>query len=422
MDFQALGKNCILMVKIGLSLKRTFILSACVMLVFFSMGNVWGVDDSLVLSVSAKQEYNENIFYDEENPLDDMITTVIPDVAFSRKTERFSASVEGRLESRHYWDNKGLNDTDRIFNGDLAVGLTERLTASAGAKYARDSRPDRDVESTGIILTNAVRDHWTCQVGGDYVLTEKNRLGLNAAYHDEVFEEDAQDEFDDFKYHQIGLSFSRYLVMDANLQSSFSYASYEYPEQDIRNYSFSVGIGKQITEKMSGYINAGGRFTTYTYQIYSYEFDAEAYQVVLVPVEIETETSGYTGSMGLSYSGEFSSLDISAEHDYRAGSGTNGMTQRTGGTLDFSYRLAEKLTARLTMSYFYNQSDENEYSTGDVDEWTGRVRPGIQYQINDWLGLSANYQHTRTEGGDRRKTQNNTFFVLLTLKHDLMDK
>lgn len=402
-------------------MKRTIILSACVVLVFLSVGNGWGADDSLALSLSARQEYNDNIFYDERDAMDDLITTVSPGVTFSRETERLSASLDGRVATRWYRENEDLNASDRYYSGMIDAGITDRITAGASAKFVNDSARDRDVETTGILLTNVERDRWTYQFSGDYILSEKSRVGLNAALHEEDFKDDAETEFDDFKYRQAGLSYSRNLTADMTLQSQVSFALYEYPQQEVENYSGTVGIETQMTETLSGYIYLGGRYTTFVYQTYTYDFDWSTFQLIPILVEIEIDRTGFVGNMGISWRGETTLFNISAEHDLQATSGTNEATRRTGVNLSLSRRLTDRLSVGLAGSFFENQSDNTEYSSG-FDRQTLRVAPRLQYRMRDWLRLSVVYRYTRIKNDvNQELVDNNTALIMLTLQHDLMD-
>lgn len=402
-------------------MKRTIILSTCVVLVFLSVGNGLGADDSLTLSVSARQEYNDNIFYDERDQMDDLVTMITPGVSFDRETERVNVTLDGRVVSRWYNENEDLNASDQRYSAGIDAGITDRITAGASLNFDRDSTRDRDIETSGILLTNVERDKWTYQFSGNYFLSEKSRLGFNVAFHEEEFEDDAEDEFDDFKYRQAGFSCSRYLTEDITLQAQASFALYEYPQQEVENYSGTVGIGKQMTETLSGYIHLGGRRTKFLYLTYTYDFDTSTFQFIPVPVENEIDKTGFVGNMGISWQGETASLNISAEHDLQATSGTNRATRRTGMNLSLSRRLTERVSVGLAGSFFENQSDKTEYSS-EVERQTVRVTTRLQYRIRDWISLSVAYRYTRIEASvDRESVDNNTAWILLSLQHDMMD-
>jgi hypothetical protein len=245
-------------------------------------------------------------------------------------------------------------------------------------------------------------------------------LGLNAVFLEESFEEGAEDEFDDFKYRQAGLSYNRILTWKMTLQTQFSFGLYDYPQQEVTNYSGTAGIGMQMTETLSGYVYLGGRYTEFTYHTYRYGVNWSTLKPYAILMDIDNHKTGFVGNVGITWQGEMAAVNISGEHDLQATSGTNGVTRRTGVTMDLSHRFTEEISIGLSGSFFSNRSDRSEYSSG-TDRETFSVTPRIRYVISDWATLSAEYRYTRTEQRGQETVDGNAAWIMLTLRHELFD-
>ena len=105
-------------------------------------------------AIAVKQEYNDNILYWPSDTQHDFITTTSPELNITDKTERMEANLSGRLDERLYSIHGGLNATDQFYEGSGKYALTPRLNLSGKAFYSQDSNPDRDLNVTGLALTN----------------------------------------------------------------------------------------------------------------------------------------------------------------------------------------------------------------------------------------------------------------------------
>jgi hypothetical protein len=400
--------------------KKMFII--CFSLSFFGTGTGGAADNSFDLSLTAREVYNDNVFYDDDDPMEDMITTLVPAIEVGRTSERLEASAAASLISRYYHRHQGMDETDQTYQGDVGIGITERLTVSADAGYTRDSRRDRDIEATGILFSNAVRDQWTVQMGGQYVLSEKSSLQLSGGLHDEAFKDDPDDAYDDFRYYQGGLAFSRYLTDTVVAVAQAGYTAYEYPEQDIENWSGTLGMNWQATETVSGFIHLGGRRTTFTYLTYSYGFDYSTFGIYLIPEEKKIEKSGFVGSIGGTWQGNTGSFNLTADHDLQATSGTNGTTQRTSVSMKLGRRWNEYLYTWVTGRYYYNRREDEVDSSEGIDRRSFSLEEGLRYSPLDWLSIAGGYRYTLIEDkSDRQETENTTTWIVLDLQFQLMD-
>jgi len=219
----------------------------------------------LIPFIALKQEYNDNIFLDADDEVDDFITTVSPGFEVAKVTERLDARLLARLDGLLYWDNDDLNAVDQLYSGVISHRATPLLTLGGEASYVRDSRADREIEDTGLILGTQKRDDAHIGLSADYMATEKTTLGLAAEYNNEEFEEDDTDgrsADSDSAGGRLELSHDISSAIPGTVATAqLGYTNFDAVDADVDNYYAAVGAKRAVTElvTLSGYV--GGRYT-----------------------------------------------------------------------------------------------------------------------------------------------------------------
>ena len=67
----------------------------------------------LTPSIAARQEYNDNIFFDTSRPKDSFITRVTPGLELIDRTERLDLRLTGSLTPYVYWTDSSLTRSTR---------------------------------------------------------------------------------------------------------------------------------------------------------------------------------------------------------------------------------------------------------------------------------------------------------------------
>ena len=140
----------------------------------FSPLKSFGDEIKITPSVTVEERYTDNLFFDDRDKTDDLITKITPRLELSRRNERYTGRLSGSLERLTYADTGGLNATNGRVQGELQYRFTPRLDGSMHLEYAKTSQNDRDLEETGILLDQSDRDRYTFSVTGAYRLSEKN--------------------------------------------------------------------------------------------------------------------------------------------------------------------------------------------------------------------------------------------------------
>ena len=379
-----------------------------------------GADEfKIVPSIAVTEEYNDNIFFDDRGEIDDWITTISPGLSLINRTEQLDLNLSARGDSIKYGQNDELNEFDQYYTGDLIYRITSRMTVSANAGYAVDSRSDRDIETTGLVQTTDERKTYNGGLGVDYVLSEKSAVSL--LYEYERNDYDDPESVDD-KSHSSNLGFthdlSEFFPRTVG-QINFGYSYYDSSDTTVDNYYGTVGFSWEITEVFNLLVGLGTRYTRYEELVPA--VDPLNPFITLTSKEKDDEWGG-VGQVALSYGGEVTSASLSGQKNISPATGENGTTDRTSFLFNISRRFAEKFSANLSGAYFLNKADAGELATEDIDDRTISISPGLSYEIIDDLVLELSYTYTTVrDREDNSRSRRNLVFVSLSYEYPLFE-
>jgi hypothetical protein len=350
----------------------------------------------LTPSVSVRQEYNDNIFFDTRNEEDDFITRIRPGLELINRTERLDLRLSGSLTPFFYWDRDEINAIDQDHSGRVSYRLTPLLTAGAEAGVRVDHQPDRDIETTGLAYGDNRRLQQRYGANVAYQFTERNAARLAYSYGREDWRNASDEGLEDNDSHALTLGLSREVgaakgVTLALLNLGWAFYDYESSETD---YFFgTVGVRHRLTEVFSVSADIGARYTDSKFEVQRL---AVVPPGVLQVVTREEEEGGWggVGHLSVAYTGERTRASLGGSHDINAASGSRGVVQRTGLTFDGGYLVTEKLRLGLFASAFRNKSDSEEFSGAEVDEYSYSLRPSLRWEIFPEFTLEAGYGFT----------------------------
>lgn len=373
----------------------------------FITGQVWADGFNLIPSIALRQEYNDNIFFTESAEIDDFITTVSPGLEIEQRTERLDARVSGRVDGLLYFDHDELNDLDQNYAGRVEYQFTPRMRGSVDASYLRDSRADRDIDISGLVLGTDIRRRQHLGAAGNYALSEKAAIGTSYAYDKEEFD-DVTDS--DYNSHNVGLGLTYNLeaLWQATIgRMNFGYVNVGYTNASVANYSLTFGIERALTEVYRLLVDFGPRFTRT-------EFDDSAIE--------DSEVWGVRGNIILSYRGEYMDMSLNFLHDVQPASGRAGSTERTGMTATVGYRFSDKFRAALSASYFMNRSERQEFALSDIEENSFRIQPRLRYEFTRDMALETFYSYTLIEDEEAAtEREQNLIFIRFEWRYPLLE-
>ncbi|QTA89988.1 Uncharacterized protein dnm_060480 [Desulfonema magnum] len=357
----------------------TLLSLSVILQVLFSPYNIRGDEFILIPSMALKQEYNE---YAE-----DFITTVSPGVKLTERTERLDSGLSGRIDQVIYAENNEYNALNHHYTGQIAYRLTERMRASSEASYIKDSRRDRDVEETGLVLGTATRERYHCAFSGSYLVSEITAMALSYAYDEDAFDDP---EFVTYRSDSVNIGLTHNLSYFVPLmvgRMNLGYARYDFTSAITENYLLTVGASWELSETLSLLVDFGGRYTFSEYNKYAWTSD---YQ--LVPYVEKDEAWATTGKVDLTFTGELMKWTFTLSQDIRAASGRVGTTERTMLAFNINQRFTDKFRGNLSARYYLNLADQEGVTTDE--EHTLRISSRLRYDFTRDISLEASYAFT----------------------------
>ncbi len=373
----------------------------------------------LTPSLTVKEEYNDNILYARpEEKQKDFITTISPGLVLIDRTERMDLSLSGRLDRRWYSNHRDINATDQYYESTGKYALTPRLNFFGKALYSRDSKIDRDIETTGLLFTNVRRDRQNYFISSDYAFSEKTIATLSYDYLNDKYQ---NVEYADLEANTFNFGFIRdmsTILESTKARFNIGYAKYIVTGMKIDNYEAMIGMDHEFNEKWSMLLDGGGRYTRSKF------VDIQQTSPPFFFRETKEKNSGWgmVGQLVFTYKGKQNSGSISAIIDLLPASGRTASTERTSFIFYVSRRFTYELYGTLSGGYYLNKSRQGELSTQRIDEDTIRINPSLRYEFDKDKTIEVSYAYSRKKYNvSGNKAQQNVFYIRFRMQHHLFE-
>jgi long-subunit fatty acid transport protein len=363
-----------------------------------------------------QQEYNDNLFMSVDDRRSSLITTLSGGVEVTERTDRLDTGLTLKLDQVLFTDEDRVGTAlNQLYRGRGSYRLTERLSLEGGAAFERNSRPDREIEKTGLVIEPVRRDRQEYSVGGSYILTETTSAVLSYAHLREDFDDAVGSKN---RVHAVNFGLQRDLgrhIPSATGRVNLGYSTYSFRDQTestTDKYTVTAGITWAANELWKVFADAGGNFTV---------SDSE---FTVGPALVRTSTSAWeaTAKAGVDYKDEYNSGTLTFSHDVVPASGRSGASQRTGATIDLRHRFTYELSGFFSAGYFMNRSERGEFSAVEIDETTVNLNLGARYEITKDFSLEGRYGYTRVLFGVRdQAAERNAAVFSLVYRYPLME-
>lgn len=353
--------------------------------------------DVLTPTLALKEEFTDNLLFSTQDKQEDWITTVSPGLRLAKVTDRLNSSLNARLDASRYSRNQDLNALDQFLQGKVAYQTTQLLNLAVDGRYSKDSRVDRDLSSTGLIVGTSSRQQQKYGLSSNYTLSETTAALLSYSYE--------KNDLDNpllvsYLGHNLngGLSrdFSRYSFNTVGFFNLY-YSSYQFSGVDEALYRAMVGAQKELTEKWQLHAEVGPNLTHMEY----------------LTIDHTSDEWGTVGSLNLTYTGETTkgALGLSQEEGTGA-SDITGTTSRTSFTFSAERKITEDLNAKFTSSYTINQTSRAQFVGQDLDRRTVNLLPRLSYQLTRDLSVEGAYSYDAVEDKINGSSSNRNLFTL----------
>lgn len=351
----------------------------------------------LTPSIAVREEYNDNILFTTRGAQRDFITVAAPALTLSNRSETTDLNLRAALADYHYARYSFLNAVDPTLQGRIMHRLTPRLAMSANAGYIRDSNPDRELETTGLVLNSVKRERFQGGFSSEYILSEKTTTAVSYNFGRDRYDSDI---YADLESH--GIQLSAVHDLDARFsrtkgRMNLGYDQYRYSTGAlVNNLSATVGFIRNITETVSLLLDAGGRYTVTDIDLYR-NVVPPPFPPFLVKEEETNRGWGWVWQTTLAYKGEKGTANLSFGNNVFPASGRTGSTERMSLAADMRYRLTYEWSVAVSGAYYKNKSDQSQFSTVGINEQTWLLSPSLRYEFTKDLYLDASYSFNRVE-------------------------
>ncbi len=315
------------------------------------------------------------------------------------QSDRYKIDLRNRVSINRYESEMDL-DSDNVYI-DLTsnYNLSERITVGLTGNYTRDTTLTSEIDVTGVIQGNKIREQWSVIPDVSIILTPRQSIQASYTHLDTSYEE------------------SRFLVDYTNdivslthnyqwtpLLTSFvngSWMDFTIPSLNRKTTQYSINIGAdyQFLPTWSASFMIGERFTTTEVTFLGRTFSSSQ-QGLIFNFSINKEFE--SGSARASYS---------------------RLTSATGfGQLlvfdkleaNFSHKLTDNL--RFSLTGGINVTTNSDTNNTNSDRTYYHVSPSLSWHFNRQTSLSASYRY-RNQKFDREDEAAVSNAVFLTFNY-----
>jgi hypothetical protein len=330
--------------------------------------------------ISERVEYESNVFQASSRSEDDVIFKTIPGFVLELPLGRHKIDLGFRAEILRYVDLEN-QDTEHYFVlGNLLLDFPGGLKFKLKEDFARTSDPP-GTELTGRI--NSSTNVLSPSV--EYGFAQRYAIGLDYVWanvdFDDIVSELDRDE------HTVGVTGFYRVQPKTDLLANFSYGIKEFDratDRDVTRYIGAVGVRGEITRRLVSTFRIGyevrdpdrGSIGSYRGVVIGGDFVYTPTARTRISLITERAVQESVFATNVAYLANL--LTLSAEHFLTPKLLLSG--RLFGGNGDYFEK------ARKVNGSFDWRSD-----------WVYAASVGVEYQIQKWLGVSADYTHARRD-------------------------
>lgn len=357
-----------------------------------------GADDfKLAPSLSLKQEFNDNVFFSSASAQSSFITTASAGVSLLESTERFSTRLNARLDGLIYSPLSDLNALEQRYDAQGSYLLTPLLQMDARAAFSRQSRPDRLIDTSGLVVSQK-SSHQNYAVTGRAIMTEKLSTELGYAYDWADYHDANVSNVEGHSVKALAQYDLGGMMPNLKLRGRAGFDSYRYAASSVDNSTLTVGASYPFHELWLVQGDLGARWSQADFTT------RQGGSGSVSPSGRSSEGLGWVSNVTVSYRGEVDTAALTLSRDVQNAAGRSGAVETMAVTLQLARRFAYELTGSMAAGYYTNSSKGNELASRPIDETTIRFNPSLTYELSPYAALElfyefalVHYDQTRSE-------------------------
>lgn len=334
-------------------------------------------DVTLVPSLRISGEYDDNVFFNSTDEVDDYLTIISPGLTFDYATELLNLQSLIVVDFLRYFDETELDTENQRYDLNGRYQLASKWNIAGNFSYIKDTTLESELEETGIVHLREDRKRYNAGGGLSYQMTELTDLNFN--YTHTVTRYDSEDNVD-YDYDNFSLLCNRKLKNQLDvLTVRTNYSIFDSDEEKTNNYELLLGWFHKFSETLDLNASAGPRYTRQ-----NFNDDRE-----------DEDSWGTTVDISLNKRGETSSATIG--YSRRIWNNADGDLVET----DRIYaRAKQRIIGRLGVGFvagLYFTSQEDDSDNDDTRYYI--LNPSLYYMLteNHSIELAYSYQNELEE-------------------------
>lgn len=334
-------------------------------------------DVTLVPSLRISGEYDDNVFFNSTDEVDDYLTIISPGLTFDYATELLNLQSLIVVDFLRYFDETELDTENQRYDLNGRYQLASKWNIAGNFSYIKDTTLESELEETGIVHLREDRKRYNAGGGLSYQMTELTDLNFN--YTHTATRYDSEDNVD-YDYDNFSLLCNRKLKNQLDvLTVRTNYSIFDSDEEKTNNYELLLGWFHKFSETLDLNASAGPRYTRQ-----NFNDDRE-----------DEDSWGTTVDISLNKRGETSSATIG--YSRRIWNNADGDLVET----DRIYaRAKQRIIGRLGVGFvagLYFTSQEDDSDNDDTRYYI--LNPSLYYMLteNHSIELAYSYQNELEE-------------------------
>jgi len=387
-------------------MKNSFLIFFCSNLLFFILQlPAIAADVTIIPSLTLEGEYNDNIFFERTNEVDDYIGHVNPALEFGYVSELLDLKANADVDFLYYSDQTDLDTENQFYELGFGYQIFERWKISSGGSYRKDTTFDSFLEETGRVNVRDDLRHYAAGGGLSYEINERSDIDIDYNYSKTDFELDSSI---DNERHTVELFYNNTLKNNLDiitLQPSYSHrnAYRSHGNLDVSEadtYTLSFIWTHPFSETLRLKSKIGGR---YTEQSYNDERQDEDNWGVVADINLNKTAEKYSVLLGYS-------RDLTTDID-----GDEIEVDRIYCSLN--RQITERFSFRILGKLFFSRVDaQSDSVSDDEDRRFFEITPSLNYLIteNHYLELAYSYSNENDDDEKPSKRDRNRVWLNIT--------
>ena len=381
-------------------MKKLLIIGYGLVLVFLLISLAqpsWATDVRLAPAIEVKGVYDDNLDFESKDEKDSFGANVIPSLALKYVSEVLELSLFGNVDVLRYFTETDFDRTNHHYGLNSRYTMSPRWDFTGNVSYRRDETIDTQLEETGQSDGRRRVQTYDGGAGLYYGVSELSDIGLKGDYRRRDY---SSRRSNDYQRYTASIPYTkRFGNQRDSLTFEPAYSIFDSDNaEDAKDYRFTVGWERLISETLTSEVSAGVRYT-----------------------DIEQENGdndtnwGYLGKLSLRKASETFSAEIGVSRDIRANS-DGEIVEVNRLLLRLDKLFSERFGFKFDGSIYYSDTESQEANDDKTRYF--KLKPSLYYLLteNHSIELDYQYQHETEldEPGDPVSQRNKVWlgFVL----------